>query len=55
MRSNQTLILVTNNYAPIKKMTVKTVKSPCIDDKEKNGMVQREEARGKRYGKYSAF
>jgi hypothetical protein len=37
------LILVANKHAPIKKMTVKTVKSPWIDEELKNGMVERDE------------
>ena len=40
------LIPVTNMHAPIKKMTVKTVKSPGIDEELKNGMVERDEAQG---------
>ena len=42
------LIPVTNKHAPIKKMTVKTVKSPWIDEELKNSMVERDEA--KSYG-----
>ena len=33
------LIPVTNKHAPIKKMTVTTVKSPWIDEELKNGIV----------------
>ena len=40
------LIPVTNKHAPIKKMTVTTVKSPWIDEELKNGMVERDEAKG---------
>ena len=41
------LIPVTNNkHAPIKKLTVKTVKSHWIDEELKNGMVEREEEKG---------
>jgi hypothetical protein len=40
------LIPVTNKHAPIKKMTVKTVKSPWIDEELKNCMVVRDEAKG---------
>ena len=39
------LIPVTNKHAPIKKITVKTVKSPWIDEEFKNGMVERDEAK----------
>ena len=38
------LIPVTNKHAP--KMTVKTIKSPWIDEKLKNVMVERDEAEG---------
>ena len=37
---------VTNKHAPIKKMTVQTVKSPWIDKELKNVMVERDEAKG---------
>ena len=40
------LIPVTNKHAPIKKMTVKPVKSPQIDEELKNCMVDRDEAKG---------
>ena len=40
------LIPVTNKHAPIKKMTVQTVKSPWIDKELKNVMVERDEAKG---------
>ena len=43
------LIPVTNKHAPIKNMTVKTVKSQWIDKKLKHGMVVRDET--KRNGK----
>ena len=50
MSSKQTLLLtlisVTNKHAPIKKMTVKTVKSPWIDEELKNCMVERDEVKG---------
>ena len=36
----------TNKHAPIKKMTVKTAKSPCIDEEFKNDMVERDQAKG---------
>jgi hypothetical protein len=36
------LVPVTNKHAPIKKMTVKTVKSPWIDGELKRGMRQKE-------------
>ena len=39
-------IPVTNKHATIKKMTVKTVKSPQIDEELKNGMVERDETKG---------
>ena len=50
MMSNQTLpmthlkllIPVTNKHAPIKKITVKTVKSTWIDEELQNGMMKRE-------------
>jgi hypothetical protein len=35
------LIPVTNKHTTIKKMTVKTVKSPWTDEELKNGMVER--------------
>ena len=41
------LLQVTNKHAPTKKMTVKTVKSPWIDEELKNCMVELD---GKRYG-----
>ena len=40
------LIPVANKHAPIKKMTVKTVKSPWIDVELKNVMVETDEAKG---------
>jgi hypothetical protein len=40
------LIPVTNKHAPIRKMTVKTVKSPWIDEELKNCMVEMDEAKG---------
>ena len=40
------LMPVTNKHAPIKKMTVKTVKFPWIDEELNNFMVEREEAKG---------
>jgi hypothetical protein len=40
------LILVTNTHVPIKKITVKTVKSLWIDEL-KDGLVERDEAKGK--------
>ena len=40
------LIPFTNKYTTIKKMTVKTVKSPWIDEELKNGMGERDEAKG---------
>ena len=40
------LIPVTKKYAPIKKMTVKTVKSLWIDEEFKNYIVERDEAKG---------
>ena len=39
------LIPVTNKHAPIKKTTVKTVKSPWIDQDLKTVMVKRDEAK----------
>jgi hypothetical protein len=36
------LIPVTNKHAPIKKMTVKTIKFSWIDEEFKNGMMKRE-------------
>ena len=39
------LIPVTNKHTPIKKMIVKTVKSPWIDEEFKNCMVERDEAK----------
>jgi hypothetical protein len=39
------LILVTNKHAPIKKIIVKTVKSPWIDEELKKMMVERDEAK----------
>ena len=39
------LIPVTNKHAPIKNMTVKTVKSPWIDEELNNCMVERDEAK----------
>ena len=38
------LITVTNKCAPIKKMTVKTVKPPWIDEELKNCKVERDDA-----------
>lgn len=38
-------IPVTNKHAPIEKMTVKTVKSPWMDEELKNCMVERDEAK----------
>jgi hypothetical protein len=47
MRSNQKLLIpVTNKHAPIKKITVKMVQSPWIDEKLKNCMVERDEPKG---------
>ena len=40
------LIPVTNKHVPIKEMTVKTVKSPWIDEELKTFMVQRDEKKG---------
>jgi hypothetical protein len=40
------LIPVTNKPTPIKKMIVKTVKSPWINEELKNGMIERDEAKG---------
>ena len=40
------LIQVTIKHAPIKKITVKTVKSPWIDEELKNVIVERDEAKG---------
>ena len=40
------LLPVTNMHAPIKKMTVKTVKSLWIDEELKNCMVERIKAKG---------
>ena len=40
------LIPVTNKHAPIKKTTVKTVKSPWIVEELKNGMVEKDEVKG---------
>jgi hypothetical protein len=40
------LIPITDKHAPIKKMTVTTVKSPWIDEELKNCMVERDEAKG---------
>ena len=40
------LIPVTNKHAPIKKMTVKIVKFSWIGEELKNGMVERDEAKG---------
>jgi hypothetical protein len=37
---------VTKWHAPIKKITVKTVKSPWINEEFKNVMVERDEAKG---------
>ena len=42
----KSLIPVTNKHAPIKKMTVKMVKSPWIDEELKNVMVEWDEAKG---------
>ena len=39
------LIPVTNKHAPIKKMTVKMVKSLWFDEELKNGMLERDEAK----------
>ena len=39
-------IPVTNKHAPIKKITVKTIKSPWIDEELKNCLVERGEAKG---------
>jgi hypothetical protein len=39
------LIPVTNKHAPIKKMSVKTVKSPWNDEELKNCMFERDEAK----------
>jgi hypothetical protein len=39
------LIQVSNKHAPIKKMTVKTVKSLWFDEEWKNGMVEKDEAK----------
>jgi F420-dependent methylenetetrahydromethanopterin dehydrogenase len=39
------LIPVTNKHAPIKRMTVKTVTSPWIDEELKNCMIERDEAK----------
>ena len=38
-------IPVTNKQTPFKKMTVKTVKSPWIDEELKNFMIERDEAK----------
>ena len=40
------LIPVTNKHAPIKKMTVQTLKSLWIEEELKNGMLERDEAKG---------
>ena len=40
------LIPVTNKHAPIQKMIVKTVESPQIDEELKNGMFERDDAKG---------
>ena len=40
------LIPVTNKHAPIKKMTIKTIKSLWIDEEFNNCMVERDEAKG---------
>ena len=40
------LLPVTDRHAPIKKLTVKTAKSPWIDDELKNVMTERDEAKG---------
>ena len=40
------LIPVTDRHAPIKKRTVRTSKSPWIDDELKNCMAERDEAKG---------
>jgi hypothetical protein len=40
------LIPVTNKHAPIKKITVKAVKSQWNDEELKNGMVEKNEAKG---------
>ena len=40
------LIPVSNKHVPIKKITVKTVKSPWVDEDLKNSVVERDEAKG---------
>jgi hypothetical protein len=40
------LILFNNKHAPIKKMAGETVKSLWTDEELKNGMVERDEAKG---------
>ena len=40
------VIPVTNKHAPIKEITVKTVKSLCIDEELKNCVVEWDEAKG---------
>jgi hypothetical protein len=40
------LIPMTNKHTPIKIITVKTVKSPWIDEELKNCMIERDEAKG---------
>jgi hypothetical protein len=40
------LIPVINKHTPIKKITVKTVQSPWIDEEFKNCIVDRDEAKG---------
>ena len=40
------LLPVTDRHAPIKKLTVRTAKSPWIDDTLKNCMAERDEAKG---------
>ena len=40
------IIPITKKHAPIKKMTVKTVKSLWIDEELKNCMVERDDAKG---------
>ena len=39
------LIPATNKHSPIKKMTVKTIKSMWIDEELKNCMVERDEGK----------
>ena len=40
------LLLIIDKHAPLKKLTVRTVKAPWIDEESKNCMVERDGAKG---------